>query len=123
MRWERQHPRIQIVYTGKQEYKPELEQSRKQLLDEAQWQEKRYLLFGKRLDDKQLERSGAAKRGDFAEVRIPRLLDYPPTDPPTEVERVQLVVCEYLNPDTGATIAYRFKGLEPFQQRQEQSKA
>lgn len=118
LRWERQHPRIQIVYTGKQEYKPELERSSKKLLDEVEWQERRYLLFGKRLDDTQLDRIGpAAKRGDFAEVRIPRLLRYPPLDTASEAERVQLVVYEYLDPNTGANIAYRFKDFEPFQKK------
>ena len=123
LRWERQQQRTQIVYTGKKEYKPELEQSIKKLLDEVEWQERYYILFGKRLDDKQLDRIGSvAKQGDFAEVRIPRLLRYPPTDLPTKVERVQLVVCEYLNPDTGANIAYRFKGLVPYEKPKEQKK-
>ncbi len=124
--WERQQEHIQIVYTGKREYKPQVEEGEEQPLDGAECQPGYYLLFGKRLDTTQLERIGpVAQKGDFAEVRIPRLLRYPlvdsvpGVDSAQEAERVQLVICEYRNPDTGANIAYRFKGLVPFQKKQE----
>lgn len=122
LRWERRHLYVLFVYTGKKEYKPELEQPDEKVLDGAIGHEKSYFLFGKRLDDKERGRIGpAAKPGDFAEVRIPRLLRYPTTERQPDAERVQLVVYEYVNPDTGANIAYRFKGLEPYIEKQERA--
>ncbi|MDQ2717458.1 MAG: hypothetical protein M3Z08_21395, partial [Chloroflexota bacterium] len=71
----------------------------------------------------QLQRIGpAAQPGDFAEVRIPRLLRYPALDTLAGAQRIQLDTCEYIDPDTGANIAYRFKRLVPFQRSQEQEK-
>ena len=75
LRWERQHPEVQIVYTGHKEYKPELQDARESMLDACISKDREYFLFGKRLDQQQLDRIGpAAQAGDFAEVRIPRLL-------------------------------------------------
>jgi hypothetical protein len=134
LRWEKQRARIHIVYTGKREYRPqaELERPKELSLEQAEKCERRYLLFGKRLVDAQLERlRPVAQPGDFAEVRIPRLLRYPPPDEPKDMNpaqdkledtgRVRLVVCEYLHPDTGINVAYRFKGLERFYKEKQQN--
>lgn len=126
LRWERQHEWVQIVYTGKHQYRPErkLEQTEQYSLEEAVKCDRSYLLFGKRLDldsDRLQHLRPVARAGDFAEVRIPRLLRYPALDTLAKAERIQLVVCEYLHPDTGMNIAYRFKGLVPFKQKVEQS--
>ncbi len=52
--------------------------SEKIALDDCISRDRAYFLFGKRLDQKALDRIGpAAQSGDFAEVRIPRLLRYP----------------------------------------------
>src|SRR5947209_2885534 len=78
LRWERQHPKVQIVYTGHKEYKPELLDARETPLDAYIPKDRKYFLFGKRLNVEQLHRiDPTAKPGDFAEVRIPRLLRYP----------------------------------------------
>ena len=52
-----------------------------------------------------------AAEGDFAEVRIPRLLHYEPAPP--NAERVRLGVYEFLEEDTGKVALFRFYSLEP----------
>ncbi|MEO7021047.1 MAG: CRISPR-associated protein Csx19 [Ktedonobacteraceae bacterium] len=109
LRWEKQAGAFQVVYTGRVQYSPELEVTASLVLDSYLPTFKNYFLFGKRLDSTQLQRIGApAQAGDFAEVRIPRLLRYPA---PQGSERVQLVVKEYCDPDTGAGVAFRFTQL------------
>lgn len=116
LRWERQQAEIHLVYTGHKEYKPALRDAQHITLDAYTAEDRAYILFGKRLNEKQLARIGpVAQTGDFAEVRIPRLLRYPPVPALTGVERVQLVMREYIDPETALTFAYRFKGLVPFQ--------
>lgn len=110
LRWEKQADGFQVVYTGHAQYSPELKNTANLELAHCAVNERRYYLFGKRLGDKQAEDIGGSVHiGDFAEVRIPRLLRYPA---PTEAERVQLVVKEYSDPNTGANIAFRFTKLE-----------
>jgi hypothetical protein len=120
LRWERQHPKVQIVYTGHKEYRPELPDARETTLDAYIPRDREYFLFGKRLDEKELDRIGpAAQPGDFAEVRIPRLLRYPQLPTIADAERVQLVMCEYIDPTTALNVAYRFKSLVRFQKQSE----
>ena len=115
LRWERQHPKVQIVYTGHKEYKPVLKDAREITLDAYIPKDREFFLFGKRLNEQQLDRiRPAAHPGDFAEVRIPRLLHYPPLPTLANAERVQLVTCEYVDPETAVNVAYRFKNLVPF---------
>lgn len=78
-------------------------------LDACSAIDRKYYLFGKRLDANFLKDIGQpAQAGDFAEARIPRLLRYPIV---TEKERVQLVACEYSDRESGAGVAFRFKKL------------
>ncbi|MBV9688659.1 MAG: hypothetical protein JO202_03005 [Ktedonobacteraceae bacterium] len=115
LRWERQHSNIQIVYTGHKAYKPQLQDVKETELDGYAFEDRKYFLFGKRLDQEQLKRIGPrAQAGDFAEVRIPRLLRYPPLPTLANAERVQLVMCEYIDSTTALNVAYRFKRLVPF---------
>lgn len=108
LRWEQQQQSIQIVYTGDEQYKPEIDIRQTIQLD-GKPVPREYYLFGKRLEDKELALIGSqAQKGDFAEVRIPRLLRYPA---PQEAERVRLVVYEYIDDITGANIAFRFVKL------------
>lgn len=110
LRWEKDGGAFQVVYTGDIQYCPELKGTTSLTLDTYPAQTKRYYLFGKRLDDKQLQRIGAsAQAGDFAEVRIPRLLRYPVLQDTSE--RVQLVVNEHRDSATGRNIAFRFVTL------------
>lgn len=118
LRWERQFPGVQLVYTGHSQYSPQLQDARKTLLDTCDFEDRKYFLFGKRLDEEQLKRIGpAAQSGDFAEVRIPRLLRYPTLDSLANAERVQLVIREYTDAATGFNVTYRFKSLVPFPQQ------
>lgn len=120
LRWERQHPNVQVVYTGHKEYKPELQDAKETALDAYALKDRAYFLFGRRLDKEQLDRIGpAARPGDFAEVRIPRLLRYPALSTLVDAERVQLVICEYIDPATAMNVAYRFRVLVRFQKQAE----
>ena len=115
MRWEKLASSVQVVFSGMQEYKPALQNAKEKTLDDHKKVCRTYFLFGKRLDDEQRNRIGpAAQAGDFAEVRIPRLLRYPLPASAT-AEYVRLAVYEYVAPTTGAIIAYRFHDLLPFQ--------
>jgi hypothetical protein len=115
LRWERQHPKVQIVYTGHKKYRPELPDAREITLDAYIPIDRDYFLFGKGLNKKELDRIGpAAQLGDFAEVRIPRLLRYPQLPTLADAERVQLVMCEYVDSATAVNVAYRFKKLVRF---------
>ena len=124
LRWERQHPNVQIVYTGHKEYRPQLPDASETPLDACIPNDRKYFLFGKRLDKEQLGRIGrAAQPGDFAEVRIPRLLRYPQLPMLAGAERVQLVMCEYVDSETAVNVAYRFKELIPFLRQSEMTGA
>ena len=109
---------VQVVYTGTPESRlvlPENQPSRRNSKDCTRVA-RYYFQFGKRLEEDDLARIGpAAQEGDYAEVRSPRLLRYPRLDALKGAERVQLALYEYVDHDTGATIAYRFRNLVPFQ--------
>ena len=123
LRWEQQHSDIQMVYTGHKAYKPQLQDAKETDLDAYTFEDRKYFLFGKRLDQEQLKRIGPAQAGDFAEVRIPRLLRYPPLPTLGNAERVQLVMCEYIDSTTALNVAYRFKRLVPFHNQSESTGA
>lgn len=109
LRWEKQQKSTQIVYTGVEQHKPEIDIRQTIQLEGCERITREYYLFGKRLKDQELELIGSpAQEGDFAEVRIPRLLRYPA---PQNAERVRLVVYEYIDDMTGANIAFRFVDL------------
>lgn len=110
LRWEKHGSGFQVVYTGHVQYSPELKGTTSLTLDTYPAKTKHYYLFGKRLDNDLLKHIGAsAQMGDFAEVRIPRLLRYPA--PQDTSERVQLIVNEYRDPATGINVAFRFTQL------------
>jgi hypothetical protein len=120
LRWERLPAGIQIVYTGHTAYKPTLQDAQEIALDSHKYKDRAYLLFGERLDQQELDRIGAAARpGDFAEVRIPRLLRYPQVSTLNDAKRVQLIAREYPDAATAVNVAYRFKNLAPFSEQAE----
>jgi len=120
LRWQRRLAHMHIVFTGAQAYRPGLQDAEETALDNCEKVPKTYFLFGKRLDDQQRAKIGpAAQTGDFAEVRIPRLLRYPRLPALAHAGRVQLAVYEYVDKTTGANVAYRFYDLVPFQKSQE----
>ncbi len=118
LRWERQHDKIRIVYLGP-EHAPATQVMRDYRLknfaepDKLAKEFKSYFLFGERLDADDIQKIGkSAQVGDFAELRIPRILRYPPVQPDTS-SRVQLQVCEYVNKETGQVEFFRFQDLVP----------
>ncbi len=108
LRWEKNDDKTQVVYLGAERHLPELEECELEL--EKRPEPKYYYLFGERLAQKELEKIGKpALQGDFAEVRIPRLLRYPA---PKGAQRVRLGVCEYVQETTGKVGLFRFQSLE-----------
>lgn len=117
LRWERQADAIRVIYTGQVAYQPEFKVTDWFELDACSATDRSYYLFGKRLGADLLANIGQpAQAGDFAEARIPRLLRYPIV---TEKERVQLVVHEYSDRESGAGVAFRFKKLVEAEERHE----
>lgn len=114
LRWEKQGNTMQVVYLGSKErtqvllnYK--LEESHE--LDKLKpGIEKKYFLFGERVNAEDLKKIGmVARPGDFAEVRIPRLLHYPV--PQNEQRYVRLVVREYFD-EQSRLVLFRFQDLK-----------
>jgi hypothetical protein len=116
LRWERQGNKMHVVYIGPQERSSVLEDYDLQEMQNLQKLKKSLeptycYLFGEKLRPSDLEKIGpGAQAGDFAELRIPRLLRYPV---PQDGKRyVRLAVCEYINEETGQVELFRFQGLE-----------
>jgi len=112
LRWEKEAETTRVVYLGEEREIPELTKDKDtlQYLKPAS-NPKYYHLFGERLDKATLEDMGIEpEEGYYAEVRIPRLLHYPVLEQP---QRVQLVVREYMDKETGRVQLFRFQGLKP----------
>ncbi len=128
LRWERDGQQLHVVYMGPERSLPGLQnvawlaQEQRQasiwrLNKEDKTQkllkkrDSHYYLFGERLSLQELERIGRpAQPGDFAELRIPRLLRYPKQE--HEKRRVRLVVAEFVDDQTGIVELFRFQQLE-----------
>ena len=109
LRWEKITRGVQVVYIGKQQTLPLLTEGTDVLKNCARVNSS-YYLFGKRLDDKAWENIGQpAQKGDFAEVRIPRLLRYPVKEKGEDY--VKLNVYEYRHKVTKERILFRFRSL------------
>jgi hypothetical protein len=109
LRWEKINSKLQVVYIGRKRPVPLLIEQ-PDILKDCVRPTSSYYLFGKRLDDKAVERIGEpAQRGDFAEVRIPRLLRYPVKD--EHMNYVKLDVYEYRHKITNERILFRFRKL------------
>ena len=114
LRWEKQGNMMQVVYLGTNERAEVLLRYKLQKKDELTElkppDEKKYVLFGERLRSEDLEKIGpAAQSGDFAEVRIPRILRYPV--PQNEQRYARLTVREYLD-EQSRVVLFRFQNLE-----------
>jgi hypothetical protein len=109
LRWEKQQQSVNVIYTGDEQYKPEIDFRETIQLSTCDVMSRRYFLFGKRLSGQQLERIGVKEQVSyFAEARIPRLLCYPA---PLDAQRVQLLIYQYVDHDTGVNKAFRFVDL------------
>lgn len=114
LRWEKQGNMMQVVYLGTKERAGVLLRYKLQKKDELAalkpTDEKKYVLFGERIRSDDLEKIGpAAEPGDFAEVRIPRILRYPV--PQNEQRYARLTVREYLD-ERSRVVLFRFQNLE-----------
>lgn len=110
LRWEKRGQSSQVAYTGDRRDLPLLSMTASADLSQYQARAMTYYLFGERLRPKELELIGApAQEGDYAEVRIPRLLRYPVEG---DGQRVRLTVVEYGDKQTGKVEFFRFQALE-----------
>ena len=116
LRWEKQGNEIHIVYLGPAESGVDLQEDKIRENPELETLIKQpepgyYYLFGERLRPKDLEKlNKVAQAGDFAVLRIPRILRYPVAQ--NEKRYVRLVVCDYLDKATGHVALFRFQRLE-----------
>jgi hypothetical protein len=116
LRWEMQGKRMRVVYVGQADESTDLQEYglRKSaefdsLIKSAK--PKYYYLFGERLRPGDLKKLGkVAEPGDFAVLRIPRILRYPTQQ--NNQRYVRLVVCEYLEAKTNRLELFRFQRLE-----------
>ena len=65
---------------------------------------------GEQINGKQSK--NAVRSGDFAELRIHRILRYPAPGHVPDKGYVQLQVQEYIDPDSGQVQFFRFQGLD-----------
>ena len=116
LRWEKQEDKWRVIYLGQAENDVELQKYELRKNEEFDSLTKRtepkyYYLFGERLRASDLKKlSKVAQPGDFAVVRIPRILRYPVQQ--NNRRYVRLAVCEYLEAVTGRVALFRFQGLE-----------
>ena len=109
LRWERINSGVQVVYIGKPQTLPLLREET-DVLKDCTRATRDYYLFGKRLSDEAVKNIGQpAQTGDFAEVRIPRLLRYPVKQPGEDY--VKLNVYEYRHSVTNERVLFRFRSL------------
>jgi hypothetical protein len=111
LRWERDiNGNYRVVYLGTERKIQGLQRDEKELEKLERREEPRYYyLFGEYLNTEKLKNMGLEPgEGYYAEVRIPRLLHYPA---PEKARRVQLVVREYVDEETGQLRLFRFQGL------------
>lgn len=110
LRWEKTSGGTQVIYIGKQQALPHLTEKR-DALNGCVRASSRYYLFGKRLSRTAVNEIGhSAQKGDFAEVRIPRLLRYPVKE--TDKNYAKLNVYEYRHEVTNECVLFRFRGIE-----------
>ncbi len=120
LRWEKlEDGLVQVVYLGTelnkkmlQDYRLKENETFFSLLEsqKLQYREKRYHLFGKKLEEKGWPESTKTGSGKiFIEAGIPRILSYPVHDSP---QRVQLIVREYVCQETGQIEYFRFLALQ-----------
>ena len=112
LRWERVDGSFRAVMVGDAHPfapfapAPELD------LSTAQTETRRYFLWGLRIEDSDLAVVGVQRAGrgePYLEMRVPRVLRYPV---PGAKRRTRLIVCEYIDPQTGGVIYSRLTGVE-----------
>jgi hypothetical protein len=131
LRWEKEQGQLKVVYLGEEgELSTNVDAALRDYAEKETFcsrtssepsQEKKYYLFGTRLKDgegEELEMIGPpARRGDFAEARIHRLLRYPLKSETSEGP-IRLVVNELYDGATGQLIQFRFVKLDDTDERE-----
>lgn len=114
LRWERETQTTHIVYLGQPRELPGLPPGQPLTVRQPglQAHETTYYLFGEELDAGRLAQMGLPQgQGYYAEVRIPRLLQYP-----VQGRRVRLVVREYVARQSNRVQIFRFQDLKPVEE-------
>jgi hypothetical protein len=123
LRWERQDELMRVVYLGESENEAQFTEYHlkpKEILHALRKRSEPtyYYLFGERLRESDLQKLGkAAQKGDFAVVRIPRMLRYPVKV--NDDRYARLAVCEYLEDVTHRVVLFRFQGVESWRKPDE----
>ncbi len=123
LRWENQDSKVRMVYLGQpitsvaralRNYGLQSSDKLLKLVPQARF----YYLFGTKLEMHTIEQingeqtKNAVRPGDFAELRIHRILRYPAPGHVPDKGYVQLQVREYVDPDSGQIQFFRFQGLD-----------
>lgn len=111
LRWEKQQGRYQTVYIGQAQTLADFQSAPEPILDDTQQIRRQYYLWGKKVQDEDLDQIGAANQEQqraFAQLGIPRVLYYPVSP---DAEQVQLEVCEYMD-TSNVRVYYRFLQLQ-----------
>ena len=110
LRWEQDAGATRVVYLGEARDLPTLDDRRQGTFEQVD--ERRYYLFGARLEPADLATMGITPDERdapyYAEVRIPRLLRYPVA---AQARRAQVVVGEYRSQEHGQV--FRFLDVLP----------
>jgi hypothetical protein len=114
LRWEKQGEKLRVVYVGAAKSEAELRDDHLRPNTVLSTLEKKlayYYLFGERLRRNDLDKMGkSVQEGDFAVVRIPRILRYPVAK--NNKRYARLIVCEYREPETDRVALFRFHNVE-----------
>ena len=123
LRWEKQHNNVRVVYLGQpitsvtralHNYGLRSSDKLLKLIPQTRF----YYLFGTKLEMRTIEQingeqsKNPVKLGDFAELRIHRILRYPAPGHVPDKGYVQLQVREYVDPGSGQVQFFRFQGLD-----------
>ncbi len=119
IRWERmtqaqqQERKFQVVFVGPEHEQLHLKKDSEQSEKLGEPRNTHYYLFGVRLDTDDIDAIGStAQEGDFAQLRIPRLLRYPSPSDGQRARRLRLEVSEYVDEDTSKVRLFRFRDLQ-----------
>lgn len=138
LRWEKRQNKVRAVYLGQpstsvaralRNYGLQSSDKLLKLVPQARY----YYLFGTKLEMRTIEQingeqinseksKNAVRPGDFAELRIHRVLRYPAPGHVPDKGYVQLQVQEYVDPDSGQVQFFRFQGLDEERHSGEESR-
>jgi hypothetical protein len=129
LRWDGQQGELRVIYLGDPSFASvknavgfihgsKFREKNVELKDLDQPRSRYYYLFGTKLEMRTIEQingeqtKNPVRPGDFAELRIHRVLRYPAPGRVREKGYVQLQVQEYVDPGNGQVQFFRFQGLD-----------